>query len=197
MTTQPRLGVAVVVLAGCGSSSVTPSRAREEPRVAATPTASSSPSETPAPEPAVEGWLFLTKGAQPLIGGRLLSSDTMARHFGDDWRKLRDRRFRVYGDLHDHRCEPDAQCMQDGVIPSVRNVTGIELCRGCKPAPPHVTPVDCEKDVPGCLALCDSRGALCRDRSAGKERHVERCDSQHRDCREGCRMHGEPDPYCR
>lgn len=185
-------------LALCGGCAGSPASSDPSETIAPTPPSSSVDSHAPvAAKPAFSGWLHLTKGAQPLIGGRLLASETMVTFFGEDWRDLKGRRFRVFGRKHDHECDPDAQCMTDGVIPTVRDVTSVELCRGCQPAPPHVKTVTCEKDTEGCFAICDRRGAECRERVAGNERHLERCGSQHSDCREGCQLHGEPDPYCR
>ena len=155
----------------------------------------------PAPKApaAASGLLSLTKGGQPVIGGRMLNSDTMAKFFGEDWRNLEGRRFRVYGESRDHACGPRAQCLTSGVIPLVRNVVSIELCEGCNKTPAGVRAVKCpvsEDDKRGCLAICDDRGETCRNRVAGNPAHTQRCDSQLGGCRKGCLLHGEPDPYC-
>lgn len=144
----------------------------------------------------VSGWLSLTKGAQPVIGGRMLGSDTMAKFFGKDWRDLKGRRFRVYGEKHDHKCDPGAQCMLGGVIPGMRNVTHVELCQGCATLPANVKAVECTPDKAGCVAICEYRGELCRNEVASNAEHIRRCDSQVVGCRKGCQLHGTLDPDC-
>jgi hypothetical protein len=202
-----KLWFAILALsAACAPSPPASSQPGASPIVEVTPRASSSepspvaPAVLDAPKmqatPAVSGWLSLTKGAQPVIGGRMLQSDTMAKFFGQDWRALKGRRFRVYGEIHDHQCDPRAQCLVEGVIPIVRNVTSIELCQGCAAAPTDVKAVACTPDKAGCAAICERHGELCRSRVGSNAKHMQRCDSQIADCREGCQRYGDPDPHC-
>jgi hypothetical protein len=146
----------------------------------------------------IVGTLSLTKGAQPVIAGRMLSSDDLAKHFGDTWRRLVGRRFRARGEKHDHQCEPDAQCMQDGVIPLLREVVSIELCRGCM-NPAGVAAVDClvtDDEVTACIAVCKEASDAC-DAGAKRDRgRLRRCGSRWVGCRSSCKQHADPDPLC-
>ena len=156
----------------------------------------------PAAEPksvdTIVGTLSLTKGAQPVIAGRMLSSDDVAKHFGDKWRSLVGKRFRARGEKYDYQCEPDAQCMQDGVIPLLREVVSIELCRGCM-NPAGVASVDCpvtEVEVSACVAVCKEASDAC-DAGANRDRgRLRRCGSKWVGCRSMCEQYADPNPLC-
>ncbi|WP_437691890.1 hypothetical protein [Sorangium sp. So ce176] len=172
--------------------------------------ASSAPAGAPASPPAEPGlsgeapprerWvgvLELTKGAQPMIAGRIMPREDAERWLGPDWRALRGQRVRVLAVLRDHVCEPHAQCLSGGRIPLLEQVASVDLCSGAGPAGPDR--VDCAPSpaqIARCNADCDSLGADC-DQRADDRGALRRCGCARVACEQGCEETGEPSFACR
>lgn len=191
----------LLVLVGCAPAPQ-PTEPPANPTVQVTappPAEPAAPEPPPAPtspaEDEIIGSLALTKGAQPVIAGRMLPSDAMAERFGDDWRKLVDRRFRVRGETHDHTCDPRAQCLTGGVIPLMRNIRSIDQCKSCD----GTGDVDCpisEEERDACLAQCNAESSRCDAGAKGDRGRLKRCGSKRVGCRSACKRFGEPNPWC-
>ncbi|WP_438000785.1 hypothetical protein WMF26_14180 [Sorangium sp. So ce185] len=182
------------------------------------PAASSVPAAAPAPAGALpvappaerersgdasprERWvgtLELTKGAQPLIAGRILSREDAERWLGPDWRSLTGQRVRVMAVLRDHVCEPHAQCMTGGRIPLLEQVASVEVCSGAEAAG-RTDVVDCAPSpaqAARCEAECRSLSDGC-DQRAGDRGALRRCGCAKISCERGCEETGEPLFACR
>ncbi|WP_437727230.1 hypothetical protein [Sorangium sp. So ce861] len=188
------------------------STARAAPVASTAPAASSAPAGTLPASPPVEkerpgeasplerwvGTLELTKGAQPLIGGRILSREDAERWLGPDWRSLAGQRVRVTAVLRDHVCEPHAQCLTGGRIPLLEQVASVEVCSGAEAAG-RTDVVDCAPSpaqVARCEAECHSLSDGC-DRHAGDRGALRRCGCAKISCERGCEETGEPHFSCR
>ncbi|WP_437758632.1 hypothetical protein [Sorangium sp. So ce1389] len=158
--------------------------------------------ERPAEAPPRERWvgtLELTKGAQPMIAGRIMSREDAERWLGPDWRALRGQRVRVLGVLRDHVCEPHAQCLQGGRIPLLEQVASVDLCSGPGPAG-RAERVDCAPSPAQsarCKAECGSLGDSCDQQGAGDRGALRRCGCARVTCEQGCEESGEPSFACR
>ncbi len=189
---------------------------------AAFPVASSTASGAPAglssaPEPIASGIssateerpvgifvgrLKLTKGEQPMVGGRLVSSDSFEERFGVEWRKLlAGRRVRVTGREHVHVCGPDEQCLSDGEIPQILDVRMIEVCASPSAAllagPRSVPCPPTGEEERACAAECDEQSRACdgvpiSNGGAGPRR----CGCARETCVESCATSGEVDFRC-
>ncbi|WP_437736513.1 hypothetical protein [Sorangium sp. So ce1335] len=143
------------------------------------------------------GALELTKGAQPMIAGRIMAREDAERWLGPDWRALRGQRVRVVAVLRDHVCEPHAQCLSGGRIPLLEQVASVELCAAAGPGgrPDGADCAPSPAQVARCEADCRSLGAGCgRDGDRGALR---RCGCAKVACYQGCRETGEPSFACR
>ncbi|WP_437985881.1 hypothetical protein [Sorangium sp. So ce117] len=203
---------------GCAESA--PSSTAPAARVASTaraaapaPAASAAPAGTPpaspptagAPSgdaPARERWvgtLELTKGSQPLIAGRMLSSEDAERWLGPEWRALTGQRVRVLAVLRDHVCEPHAQCMIGGIIPLLEQVASVELCSGAgssgSAAVVDCAPSPAQKER--CQDECRTLSEDCGRRADGDRGGLRRCGCAKVTCEHGCEETGEPAFTCR
>ncbi len=92
------------------------------------------------------GKVTTTKGATPVVAGRLLSAEAFRERFGADWRdKVMGERVRLVGRLHVHVCRAEEQCLTTGEIHSLQDISAIELCAGSK-STADVEPVDCPNE---------------------------------------------------
>ncbi|WP_438009747.1 hypothetical protein WME89_14350 [Sorangium sp. So ce321] len=198
---------------GCATSSP-PAPAPAAPAAASTAKAASSApaGAPPAPPPADperpteapprERWvgtLELTKGAQPMIAGRIMSREDAERWLGPDWRALSGQRVRVLAVLRDHVCEPHAQCLQGGRIPLLEQVASVDLCTGPGPAG-RAEGVDCAPSPAQsarCKAECSSLSDSCDHQGAGDRGALRRCGCARITCEQGCDESGEPSFACR
>ncbi len=159
-----------------------------------TPSESATTSNSGEDEASSEaGRLNLTKGAQPLIAGRMLGSDEMQARFGDDWRDLSGRRFLIQAKKHDHHCDPRAQCMMGGVIPLWQDIRSIELCASCRKAPKGMSTVSCPIDDTQraqCRHVCDTKLELCKTDAPSDGAQ---CTGTHEKCRQSCEQFADPE----
>ncbi|WP_437513263.1 hypothetical protein [Sorangium sp. So ce1099] len=156
------------------------------------------PAEAAPREPWV-GTLELTKGAQPMIAGRIMSREDAERWLGPDWRALRGQRVRVLAVLRDHVCEPHAQCLRGGRIPLIEQVASVDLCSAAGPAgrPERVDCTPSPAQIARCKAECGSLGDSCDHQGAGDRGALRRCGCARVTCEQGCEEGGEPSFACR
>ncbi|XXY47770.1 hypothetical protein WME91_47965 [Sorangium sp. So ce269] len=158
--------------------------------------------ERPAEAPPRERWvgtLELTKGAQPMIAGRIMSREDAERWLGPDWRALSGQRVRVLAVLRDHLCEPHAQCLQGGRIPLLEQVASVDLCTDPGPAG-RADGVDCAPSPvqsARCKDECSSLSDSCDQQGAGDRGALRRCGCARITCEQGCEESGEPTFACR
>ncbi|WP_437959564.1 hypothetical protein WME76_07835 [Sorangium sp. So ce119] len=183
--------------AGRGASAATAASAAPAGALPASPPADPGRSGEAPPRERWVGALELTKGAQPMIAGRIMSREDAERWLGPDWRALRGQRVRVLAVLRDHVCEPHAQCLSGGRIPLLEQVASVDLCSGAGPAVPDR--VDCAPSpaqIARCNADCRSLGADC-DQRADDRGALRRCGCARVACEQGCGETGEPSFTCR
>ncbi|WP_437309689.1 hypothetical protein [Sorangium sp. So ce388] len=198
---------------GCAKSSP-PAPAPAAPAAASTAKAASSApaGASPAPPPTDparlaeapprERWvgtLELTKGAQPMIAGRIMSREDAERWLGPDWRALSGQRVRVLAVLRDHVCEPHAQCLQGGRIPLLEEVASVDLCSDAG-ADGRAEGVDCAPSPAQsarCKAECSSLSDSCDHQGAGDRGALRRCGCAKITCEQGCGETGEASFACR
>ncbi|WP_437940617.1 hypothetical protein [Sorangium sp. So ce341] len=163
----------------------------------AAPAERERPGET-APRERWVGTLALTKGAQPIIAGRILSREDAERWLGPDWRALAGQRVRVLAVLRDHVCEPHAQCLTGGRIPLLEQVASVELCSGAGSAgrPGLIDCAPSPAQIAGCEAECGGLSDGCDER-AGDRGALRRCGCAKVTCEQGCRETGEASFACR
>ncbi|XXX80367.1 hypothetical protein WMF30_16510 [Sorangium sp. So ce134] len=144
------------------------------------------------------GTLTLTKGAQPIIAGRILSREDAERWLGPDWPALAGQRVRVLAALRDHVCEPHAQCLTGGRIPLLEQVASVELCSGAGSAgrPDLIDCAPSPAQIARCEAECGDLSDGCDER-AGDRGALRRCGCAKVTCEQGCRKAGEADFACR
>ncbi|WP_437977744.1 hypothetical protein WMF11_13245 [Sorangium sp. So ce295] len=165
---------------------------------ASPPTAGAPSGDAPARERWV-GTLELTKGSQPLIAGRMLSSEDAERWLGPEWRALAGQRVRVLAVLRDHVCEPHAQCMIGGIIPLLEQVASVELCSSTgssgSAAVVDCAPSPAQKER--CQDECRTLSEDCGRRADGDRGGLRRCGCAKVTCENGCEETGEPAFTCR
>jgi hypothetical protein len=203
------MSVGALALAACQSSGA-PAQ-QTPPVVALAPVGSATAPVDAAPSPVAEptpeakpgpdvliGTLLATKGKQVELGGHLLSIDALRKRFGDDWRaQVLGRRLRVIGTKTVYACDPREQCLIQGVIPMLQDVTAIDLCESSRPLPaasgPAVACPPCEADVRDCLAQCERQSDECSASSGSKGGGMGagQCGCARATCEQGCREHAE------
>ncbi|WP_438028690.1 hypothetical protein [Sorangium sp. So ce233] len=184
-------------LAGQGASAAAGSSSALADAPPASPPADPEGSGEASPRERWVGTLELTKGAQPMIAGRILSREDAERWLGPDWRALSGQRVRVLAVLRDHVCEPHAQCLSGGRIPLLEQVASVDLCSGDGPAGPDR--VDCAPSpaqIARCNDDCHSLSDDCNQR-ADDRGALRRCGCARVACEQGCGETGEPSFACR
>ncbi|MGK3995444.1 hypothetical protein [Sorangium sp. So ce1024] len=162
----------------------------------AAPPAGQDPSGEAVPLERWVGTLKLTKGAQPMIAGRIMAREDAERWLGPDWRVLVGQRVRVMAVLRDHVCEPHAQCLSGGRIPLLEQVASVDLCTGPDGRPDRVDCTPSPAQIARCNADCGSFSADCSER-ADDRGELRRCGCAKVGCEQGCGETGEPSFACR
>ena len=180
-------------LVGCAHDPPPKSSPPTAVTVAAVPTVSAPPAaapEAPAAGDEIIGTLATSKGMVSL-GEVLLNVHDVEAHLGKDWRRHLGRRVRAHGRRTVYQCGPQEQCLIDGSIPLLTEVSDVSLCKG---------KVDCplsEADVERCVASCKVESDRC-DEAAGKETDAQRrCGCAWVSCEDGCKDDGEVLFLCR
>jgi hypothetical protein len=106
----------------------TPAPRTRKKEEASTNTKQSKPATSKKAETVVTGKLGTTKGAQPTVGGRILRREEVKKLLGDNWREQVGKKVRAKGRAYEHKCDPREQCLTEGVIPFLVDLSSLELC---------------------------------------------------------------------
>jgi hypothetical protein len=163
-----------------------------------TSTVPSGRARDPRPVEEAIGRLRTSKGMLE-VGSLLMGRDEVAARLGADWQRALERRVRVRGHRRDHVCDPQEQCLVQGVLRLLEDLESVELCRSPGRAPQGTAdcPVGAE-ELSLCMADCKQQSDACDAASRGGQgMGLKRCGCAFVSCKRACTSHGEPDFGCR